>query len=103
MRLYHTNVDTDLVNYNVDPDTVRSLSIQKAFARIWKTLDNDSEVTTKASIEDAVNFAKNIGAADGMQALITGSPHFVGGALYYIRRTNSETPTGAIIDHSSQA
>jgi hypothetical protein len=31
-----------------------------------------------------MNFAQNIGAADGMQTLITGSPHLVGGALYYM-------------------
>lgn len=89
-HLYH------LISYttgNTDPNTVLSLSVQKAYASIWKTLDKDSEVTTKASIEDAMNFAQNIGAADGMQTLITGSPHLVGGALYYIQRTNSETPT----------
>ena len=72
------------MNSNVDPDTVCSLRVQTTYAEIWRTLDNNTEVITTATIEEAMTRAQEIGAANGMQTLITGSLYLVGGALYII-------------------
>lgn len=57
--------------------------MQKQFAAKWKSLDPRVSVAVVSSIEEALDYAKNLAKGDGKeaQALITGSLHLVGGAL----------------------
>lgn len=60
----------------------QDLSIVESFEAIWKKITPSSEVMFKPTITEAVEAAKEIGARhSGMQVLVTGSQHLVGGAL----------------------
>ena len=66
---------------------ISNLELQRRYAQIWKILDAKTEVYIKETIEEALNFAKVVGDAhNGMEALITGSLHLVGGALHVLNR-----------------
>lgn len=73
----------ELITHNVNPDALQGLILQKKLATVWKELDPDSEVTWLPSIEDAVDYVKEIynGALKepGAEILVTGSFHLVGG------------------------
>jgi folylpolyglutamate synthase len=52
-------------------------------------------VTTAPTIEGAVKLAREIGAReDGMQVLVTGSLHMVGGALNVLRPSSRTDKLG---------
>ncbi|EEP78059.1 hypothetical protein UREG_02908 [Uncinocarpus reesii 1704] len=57
------------------------------YSSVWKELDPQATVTSEPTIERAVNLARQIGGGreDGMQVLVTGSLHMVGGALRFLR------------------
>ncbi|KAF2869244.1 putative tetrahydrofolylpolyglutamate synthase [Massariosphaeria phaeospora] len=56
---------------------------QKAFGEIWKRFHQNSCILYESNIQKALDSAREIGAkAGGMQTLITGSQHLVGGALF---------------------
>ena len=56
------------------------------YANLWKRLDPEAEVLIETTIEGALNLAKKIGEkSGGMQTLVTGSLHMVGGALNILR------------------
>ncbi|OJK02997.1 hypothetical protein ASPACDRAFT_50421 [Aspergillus aculeatus ATCC 16872] len=78
----------ELYNHNVNPDALQRLILQKKLATVWKELDPDSEVAWLPSIEDAVDYVKEIhnGAfkEPGAEILVTGSFHLVGGVLSLI-------------------
>ncbi|EEH36787.2 folylpolyglutamate synthase [Paracoccidioides lutzii Pb01] len=55
------------------------------YCSVWKELDPQATVTSDPTIERAVKLARQIGdREDGMQALVTGSLHMVGGALRFL-------------------
>jgi hypothetical protein len=60
------------------------------YRHIWKqTIDPEAQVFTEDTIEGALNLARKIGEQNGgglgMQTLITGSLHLVGGALNLLK------------------
>lgn len=56
---------------------------QKAFGEIWKRFHQNSRILYEPNIQKALDSARKIGTeAGGMQTLITGSQHLVGGALF---------------------
>jgi folylpolyglutamate synthase len=59
------------------------MTMQRAFADRWKTLDPSANVMLIPSIEEAINTARGLAKESGKkaEALITGSLHLVGGAL----------------------
>jgi folylpolyglutamate synthase len=76
----------DFVNHMYDPAAIAALTMQKTLAERWQSLDPKATVLVKASIEEALDYVKQIsesreGSEKEVQALITGSLHLVGGAL----------------------
>ncbi|PGG98681.1 folylpolyglutamate synthase [Blastomyces parvus] len=56
------------------------------YSSIWKGLNPQAAVSCEPTIEGAIKFAKQIGALQGgMEVLVTGSLHLVGGALNILR------------------
>lgn len=80
----------DLVSMNTNADDVDKLRVQKSLAQTWQALDPAAEVKVFATIEDAVDFTRELarGARDSSServapvgAFVTGSLHLVGGFL----------------------
>jgi folylpolyglutamate synthase len=68
----------------------------EAFAEIWKRLHKESRILYEPNIRDALESAKRIGQdaeGGGMQTLITGSQHLVGGALFSLGHLSSGRET----------
>ncbi|KAF3936553.1 hypothetical protein ABW19_dt0202585 [Dactylella cylindrospora] len=56
------------------------------YSEIWEKIDPDAVVVRQNSIEEALDFARDIGDKhNGMETLITGSLHLVGGALSLLK------------------
>ncbi|RPB18924.1 hypothetical protein L211DRAFT_795314, partial [Terfezia boudieri ATCC MYA-4762] len=56
------------------------------YCDIWRKIDPEAVIVSEPSIEGALNFARSIGKENGgMETLITGSLHLVGGALNLLR------------------
>ncbi|KAJ5938434.1 Mur ligase C-terminal [Penicillium verhagenii] len=56
------------------------------YSSLWVELEPKAAVSTEPNIEGAIRFAKQLGAQrDGMEVLVTGSLHLVGGALTFLR------------------
>ncbi|KAL2390322.1 hypothetical protein RJ035_001359 [Blastomyces gilchristii] len=56
------------------------------YSSIWKGLNPQGVVSCEPTIEGAIKFAKRMGALQGgMEVLVTGSLHLVGGALNILR------------------
>ncbi|KAF5878608.1 putative tetrahydrofolylpolyglutamate synthase protein [Botrytis fragariae] len=74
----------DFVNLSYDPKSISELTMQKAFAEKWRSLDFnlETDVQVLPSVEDAFEYVRGL-ATDEVhaQALITGSVHLVGRAL----------------------
>lgn len=83
-----TGFRPDLVSVNTNAEEVNELSVQKGLAMAWEELDPETDVRVVATIEEAVNIAREV-ARDGQKeegvgrvtALVTGSLHLVGGLL----------------------
>jgi folylpolyglutamate synthase len=73
----------DFVNNNIDPASLKSLSLQQELADEWRKISPTTEtVTAMPTIEDAVDYVRQIEGGDvDVRVLITGSFHLVGGAL----------------------
>ena len=76
------------MNRAYDVNVIAGLTMQKAFAEKWRTLDLSSETTIEVlpSVEDALEHVRKLGggiseAQDEVHAFITGSVHLVGRAL----------------------
>ena len=64
--------------------------IQKLYAETWKTLDPKATISTKRTIEEALDQAREFDHSNtGIQALITGSLHLVSGALCLLQPDDS--------------
>lgn len=58
------------------------MTVQKELAAMWKTLDAHAETHVLGSVEEAVDFARNLGKEVGSaKVFVTGSLHLVGGVL----------------------
>jgi folylpolyglutamate synthase len=56
------------------------------YSSLWKGTDPQATVSTEPSIEGAIKLAKSISAErGGVQVLVTGSLHLVGGARSILR------------------
>ena len=56
------------------------------YSSLWKAFDPQATVSTDPTIEGAIKQAKTIAAQEGgVQVLVTGSLHLVGGALNLLR------------------
>jgi folylpolyglutamate synthase len=54
----------------------------ESYAEVWMNANPEAEVSLKRTIEEALRLAREIGDCHGgMQSLIVGSLHLVGGAL----------------------
>ncbi|KAB8278936.1 Mur ligase [Aspergillus minisclerotigenes] len=72
----------DLDDKNTDPEVLRNLTLQKELAATWHDLDPSTEVVAIYSIEEAIEYVRNISGRIGeTRALVTGSFRLVGGAL----------------------
>ncbi|KAF7181984.1 hypothetical protein CNMCM7691_001372 [Aspergillus felis] len=70
----------------IDQSIKGSEPLLHLYASVWKELDPQAMVTTTPTIEGALRLAREIGVReDGMQVLVTGSLHMVGGALSVLR------------------
>lgn len=80
----------DLVSMNTSPSDVEKLRVQNNLAQMWKEIDPQTEVKVYSTIEEAVDFARDLAAQEkGLVAgdeapvmtFVTGSLHLVGGFL----------------------
>ncbi|ESZ90515.1 hypothetical protein SBOR_9101 [Sclerotinia borealis F-4128] len=72
----------EFINLSTDPQS--RLTLQKAFAEKWRTLDSDPEtqIHVLPSIEEAFKYVRRVATDDAhAQVLVTGSVHLVGRAL----------------------
>jgi len=64
---------------------------QKTFGEIWERFHHNSRISYEPNIQKALDSARKIGTeARGMQTLITGSQHLVGGALFSLNNHTSD-------------
>ena len=60
--------------------------LQELYSDVWRRIDPDAIIASEQSIQGALNLARTIGEQrNGMQTLVTGSLHLVGGALNLLR------------------
>lgn len=72
----------DLVSINTNKDDVGSLRVQKELAETWDRIDHQAEVGVLSTIEEAVARARAVaGDGQGVEVLVTGSLHLVGGCI----------------------
>lgn len=79
----------DLVSMNTNASDVEKLRVQNDLAETWRTVDPRTDVKVYATIEEAVDFARELAAREkglvGNEApvmtFVTGSLHLVGGFL----------------------
>ena len=76
-------INADSIIHPIDSAAMVGLETQKNFARRWGELDTSASTTIKVlpSVEDAVEYVKNLEDQDQVHAFITGSVHLVGRAL----------------------
>lgn len=89
-----TGYKRDFVNHQYDPEAIKALTAQHAFAEKWAALDPEANITVVPTIEEAINHVKDLGSSllekeETVQALITGSLHLVGGALGILEGTDA--------------
>ncbi|KAK2804330.1 hypothetical protein FQN50_006621 [Emmonsiellopsis sp. PD_5] len=72
----------DHVDINADPKTLQNLSLQRELVNTWQELDNNTETRALASIEEAVDYVRDISDEVGeTQIFVTGSLRLIGGVL----------------------
>lgn len=91
----------DLVSMNTNADDVEMLRVQKSLASAWNSIDPQAQTHVFATIEEAVDFARDVAAQERkvlqnddapVLTFVTGSLHLVGGFLDVIE-TKSYTET----------
>ncbi|KAI5284162.1 Folylpolyglutamate synthetase [Ascosphaera aggregata] len=89
----------DLVNINTNKNDIDHLSVQRNLAAAWKELDEGSEVHGMGTIEEAVDFVRDLKVrsneekaddAIDVSVLVTGSLHLVGGLLEVLESKKNE-------------
>lgn len=79
----------DLVSMNTNASDVEKLRVQNDLAQAWREIDPRTEIKVYATIEEAVDFARELGARERglveneapVMTFVTGSLHLVGGFL----------------------
>ncbi|KAK2753073.1 Folylpolyglutamate synthetase [Onygenales sp. PD_40] len=72
----------DHVDINADPKALQNLSLQRQLANTWQGLDNNTQTRALASVEEAVDYVRDISNEVGeTQILVTGSLRLIGGVL----------------------
>ncbi|KAK2775532.1 Folylpolyglutamate synthetase [Emmonsiellopsis sp. PD_33] len=72
----------DHVDINADPKALQNLSLQRQLADTWQELDNNTQTRALASVEEAVDYVREISNEVGeTQILVTGSLRLIGGVL----------------------
>lgn len=77
----------DLTSMNNNAADIESLSVQNALAKTWKEIDPQADVKVVRTIEEAIGLARAVAseaktAGDaGVEVLVTGSLHLVGGVV----------------------
>lgn len=73
----------DLMSMNTSATAVEGLEVQRGLAETWRSVDSDTFVEVKGSIEEAVDWCRDLASAesDKVMVLVTGSVHLVGGFL----------------------
>ncbi|EAS30042.3 FolC protein [Coccidioides immitis RS] len=74
----------DLVSINANATEVEKLSVQNSLAKMWREMSPDTTVEVKGTIEEAVEYARNLASGEGdamVSVLVTGSLHLVGGLI----------------------
>ncbi|KAE8355600.1 Mur ligase [Aspergillus coremiiformis] len=80
----------DLVSMNTDASEVEKLQVQNSLAEKWRSLDPRAEVKVYNTIEEAVDFTRDLAANEKrlvntdetpIMTFVTGSLHLVGGFL----------------------
>ncbi|PGH14717.1 hypothetical protein AJ79_02883 [Helicocarpus griseus UAMH5409] len=82
----------DLVSINTNASEVEALSVQRGLASAWEELSPGTEVVAKGTIEEAVEFVRDIAQRESergveVSTLVTGSLHLVGGLLEVLEST----------------
>ena len=89
----------DLTSMNTNKQEEDQLVVQKRLAETWKTVDEETDVSVVATIEDAVERARSIAGQDlgdevaedeKVKVLVTGSLHLVGGFLEVLEADNKD-------------
>lgn len=89
----------DLVSLNATEIEVEKLSVQKILAKTWQDLSPNTEVQVTATIEEAVNFVRDLARKSSrklpgdevvVSVLVTGSLHLAGGFLEVLETTVGE-------------
>jgi folylpolyglutamate synthase len=80
----------DLVSINTDGAAVEKLQVQNGLAEKWRGIDPSAEVKVYGTIEEAVDFTRELAAREKdrlagdeapIMTFVTGSLHLVGGFL----------------------
>lgn len=65
------------------PDGAEGVS-QRLYGEAWGVVHRVSNIVYESSVQQALDTARRLGAAEGTQTLVTGSQHLVGAALLYL-------------------
>lgn len=80
----------DHANHNVNPAVLRTLTLQRDLAETWQRWDPASKATALPTIEDAVEFIRELEGGDAeVDVLVTGSFHLVGSTLRFLENERS--------------
>ncbi|KAJ5895210.1 Folylpolyglutamate synthase [Penicillium taxi] len=80
----------DLVSMNTNADDINLLRVQKSLAEAWNSIDPQAQTHVFGTIEEAVDFARDLAAEERrvlqineapVMTFVTGSLHLVGGFL----------------------
>ena len=80
----------DLVSLNTDAKAVQALEVQHRLADTWRSIDPQTKVEVKSTIEEAMAWVRDIARneKEEVMALVTGSVHLVGGFLEVLETNN---------------
>ncbi|KAL9131504.1 MAG: hypothetical protein Q9217_000583 [Psora testacea] len=93
-----TGFRLDLESMNTDARAIEDLEVQRALAETWKGIDSETKVEVKGSIEEAVEWCREVAshAREEAMVLVTGSVHLVGGFLEVLETdSDHNTPKDA--------
>ena len=82
----------DIVNINGDAKAIQSLKVQQSLAQSWKSIEDETIVEVRATIQEAVEWVEEIAQQtedETVMALVTGSLHLVGGFLDVLETRNT--------------
>ncbi len=76
---------SDHVNHNINPEKLKSLTLQRELVSSWSRLDPNTRAVAVPTIEHAVEHIRSVeGGEAEMDIFVTGSFHLLGGLLSYL-------------------